>query len=241
MRLQIFSDLHFECHPDGGVAFVDSLDSSAADVAILAGDIATVSGISRALLLFAEKFKQVVYVNGNHELWGGGIDQLLPAVKFAQSKRSNIHWLQNDILEIEGHRFLGTTLWFKDDPLNQIAEKRYGDFKRIPKFRFWVYRENAVAQRFLSTETQKGDIVITHMAPSSASITETYRGDMLNRFYHTELSDLILDHEPKLWIHGHMHESLDYTLGSTRVICNPLGYLPTMKNPSYDERKIIEV
>jgi pyruvate carboxylase len=41
-------------------------------------------------------------------------------------------------------------------------------------------------------------------------------------------SDLAaLVREPvKLWIHGHTHESMDYELNGTRVVCNPRGYLP---------------
>jgi hypothetical protein len=31
-----------------------------------------------------------------------------------------------------------------------------------------------------------------------------------------------------LWVHGHTHESLDYTVNGTRVFCNPRGYLPML-------------
>ena len=27
-----------------------------------------------------------------------------------------------------------------------------------------------------------------------------------------------------LWIHGHTHDSFDYVLNGTRVVCNPRGY-----------------
>jgi hypothetical protein len=27
-----------------------------------------------------------------------------------------------------------------------------------------------------------------------------------------------------LWIHGHTHDSFDYAVAGTRVICNPKGY-----------------
>jgi hypothetical protein len=29
---------------------------------------------------------------------------------------------------------------------------------------------------------------------------------------------------PALWVHGHTHDSYDYWVGSTRVVCNPRGY-----------------
>jgi hypothetical protein len=37
-----------------------------------------------------------------------------------------------------------------------------------------------------------------------------------------------------LWIHGHTHESVDYFVNSTRVVCNPRGYAPMELNESFD-------
>ncbi len=31
--------------------------------------------------------------------------------------------------------------------------------------------------------------------------------------------------EIKLWTHGHTHEDFDYMIGTTRVFCNPRGYI----------------
>jgi hypothetical protein len=28
----------------------------------------------------------------------------------------------------------------------------------------------------------------------------------------------------KAWIHGHTHDEFDYTIGITKVLCNPRGY-----------------
>jgi hypothetical protein len=33
-----------------------------------------------------------------------------------------------------------------------------------------------------------------------------------------------LTEQTDLWIHGHMHESLNYRIGKCQVVCNPLGY-----------------
>ena len=43
-----------------------------------------------------------------------------------------------------------------------------------------------------------------------------------------------------LWIHGHMHNSVDVTVGETRVLANPAGYNPA-ENPDYDPALCIEV
>jgi Icc-related predicted phosphoesterase len=47
----------------------------------------------------------------------------------------------------------------------------------------------------------------------------------LNRFFVNDMSDRINAKKPKLWVHGHTHDSCDYIAGErTRVVCNPKGY-----------------
>jgi hypothetical protein len=48
----------------------------------------------------------------------------------------------------------------------------------------------------------------------------------MNGAYSTDLDNWILDRRQiKLWTHGHTHESFDYMIGTTRVVCNPRGYI----------------
>lgn len=42
--------------------------------------------------------------------------------------------------------------------------------------------------------------------------------------YASDLTDLIVDRRPDLWMHGHVHHAVDYGVGRTRVICNPRGH-----------------
>ena len=44
-----------------------------------------------------------------------------------------------------------------------------------------------------------------------------------------------------LWVHGHMHDSFDYQVGDTRVICNPSGILGHALNPHFNPNLSIEV
>jgi hypothetical protein len=37
-----------------------------------------------------------------------------------------------------------------------------------------------------------------------------------------------------LWTHGHTHESFDYVVNGTRVVCNPRGYAPMELNAAFD-------
>jgi len=63
-------------------------------------------------------------------------------------------------------------------------------------------------------------------------------GSPYNIFYANELDLLIEDKKPALWLHGHTHESRDYKIGKTRIICNPRGY-PGAVNPNFNSNLIL--
>ena len=64
--------------------------------------------------------------------------------------------------------------------------------------------------------------------PSHASIHHSYqqpRYTTMNGAFVSNLDEFILDHpQIALWSHGHTHHCFDYTVGDTRIVCNPLGY-----------------
>ena len=55
----------------------------------------------------------------------------------------------------------------------------------------------------------------------------------------SDLSALIEAHRPALWVHGHVHNSSDYRIGDTRIVCNPHGY--GNENPDFDGALVVEV
>ena len=69
-------------------------------------------------------------------------------------------------------------------------------------------------------------VVVGHHAPSKMSTKPRYQGDVIvNGAYSSDLSEFILDHpQIKLWTHGHTHDTFDYMIGTTRIVCNPRGY-----------------
>lgn len=69
-------------------------------------------------------------------------------------------------------------------------------------------------------------IVVGHHCPSELSVAECYKGNLLNAAFRSKLDDFIaVRPQIKLWIHGHTHHNFDYEIGSTRVVCNPRGYI----------------
>lgn len=243
MKLLILSDLHFEYHKDDGKSFVDSLGYEV-DVCILAGDIGTPSCIEESLKLFMRKFEYTIYVPGNHTYYGSSFDEVNEKLLELDSFNDNFELLDGGYVEYQGQRFLGSTLWFKEDPL--APKNSLNDFYMIENFEPRVYEENRKAINFLTQELRSNDVVITHHLPHRKSISPRFRNSPLNAFFLCDIGSLIENVGPKLWIHGHTHDSFDYTLecengNNTRIICNPFGYAGYEENPNFKHNFVIEI
>ncbi len=84
---------------------------------------------------------------------------------------------------------------------------------------------------------------MTHHAPSPLSVHPRYAGSPLNAAFVSDLSRVAGGGRAALWIHGHTHDSFDYDLGGTRVVCNPRGYAKdgVNENPRFDAGLVVEV
>jgi predicted phosphodiesterase len=89
-------------------------------------------------------------------------------------------------------------------------------------------------------------VVVGHHSPSKLSTKPQYEKDVIvNGAYSSDLSEFILDHpQIKVWTHGHTHHEFDYMIGSTRIVCNPRGYVGYERGSDKDEpyfAKVVEV
>jgi Icc-related predicted phosphoesterase len=230
MQLRVLSDLHFEF--DGDFRPPDV----AADVLVLAGDIEPgTAGLTR----FADAGVPVIYVPGNHEYYGHHFDETNAELRRV-AKSLGIHLLDNDQVVVGGVRFLGSTLWtdFRLDGeysvprAMQAAEQLVFDFKAIryagtalltPRDTVLLHRQSVewLAQK-LDESFPGTTVVVTHHAPHLGSIHPRWERSTINPSFASDLSQLM--GKAALWIHGHMHDSFDYTVAGTRVVCNPKGY-----------------
>ena len=152
----------------------------------------------------------------------------------------NIHVLHNSQVELDHIKFVGGTLWSDYNSCNPLAtyaaSQQMRCFKKIrtgANYRrftpldaineFLVSKKYIFEKAFKNNADQKV-IVITHMAPSLLSLQANYSNDMTNHHYATELGNEIAGSEIDFWFHGHVHETKDYVIGSTRIVCNPRGY-----------------
>ena len=252
LRLHILSDLHLS-------VYGFTLPRTDADVVVLAGDIARPQ---QAVQWASGLDKPVVYVAGNHEFYGGSIRGTLRELK-ALCRGTSIHVLDDESLELDGVRFLGATLWTDfmlygaqmREQAHREAQAMLRDFSRIhwddaagrlfaPGDAEELFRQSRdwLAQRLDETGGLP-TVVVTHHAPAPGSVHPRYAQSPLNTCFVSDLSSLMDRDRVALWIHGHTHDSFDYRVSGTRVVCNPRGYARdgVNENPRFDSELVIEI
>lgn len=235
MRIQILSDIHLE--------FASMTPPHAeADLTIIAGDTHTGNKGMRWLRNFKNP---VVCVLGNHEFYGYYIEDVRDQFK----KQKRFTYLENNWVEIDDVKIFGCTLWtnfklFGNDIESCIIAKRYlNDFNFIrdlsPEWTQQLHKESlSYLRRFLELPGKK--VVVTHHAPSIKSVHPRWTSNLVTPAFASNLEHMIIDSDINLWIHGHTHDSCDYKLGNTRIICNPRGYPPGF-NRKFNERLVAKI
>ena len=92
----------------------------------------------------------------------------------------------------------------------------------------------------LKCHAGKTNILVTHHAPSIQSLPERRHSDPLSPSYASNLESLIEQNSISYWLHGHIHHSVDYTVGSCRILSNPRGY-PDQPNSTFNPEFLIEI
>ncbi len=234
-KFLILSDLHLEFWPEELEILFNNKAFEISNALLLAGDLTNFQGLPQAVRTLRSAFQgPIFYVPGNHEFYGSDFDSTWRTLLELQREHASFHVLNNQVVEWEGHRILGTTLWFPETQGELTDEWRMNDFRQIRDFKPRVYQEHAQAVAFLDKELRKGDIVITHHLPSARSVAARFKENPLNRFFVNHLDALILERQPQLWVHGHTHDTVDYQIGASRVTCNPYGYVGHETNPKFD-------
>ena len=252
MKLNILSDLHLS---QGTLA----PPANDADVVILAGDVAR----PREALAWASLLrKPVLYVPGNHEFYGGSVDGTLAELR-SLCNGTDVRLLDDDEVVLDGVRFVGSTLWTDFMLLGADLRERameegrrfLRDFSRIRSSEdaTRLYTPADSAERFamhsrfvaetLAAPFAGRTVVITHHAPSPRSIHPRFRDSLLNACFISKLEHLMDGERAWLWVHGHTHDSFDYVVNGTRVVCNPRGYARNgvNENPRFDPDFVIDV
>lgn len=226
MKLWVLSDLHLD---HGGDRLRPPAD---AEAIVVAGDVC-----DDGYLGWLGEQLPTIFVPGNHEFYKHEYGERLAQLKILPS--SQLYVLDDGAVTLGGVRFIGATLWtdYGRNPLAAETARRGMNDHRLIKWRKepWerflpshaarLHDESvAYIEYELATPFNGQTVVVTHHAPHEDSVHHRFAGQLLNHAYYSDLGGVITTGKPALWVHGHVHNCFDYTVGDTRVLCNPRGY-----------------
>ena len=209
-----------------------------ADYLIIAGDLGLLPTEPKILEDIKKKtsgkFKDVLYIAGNHSHWWHKIKGL-------SEERPDAIDLSNDYCEkADGDwLFLGCTLWspIPDNAAWRI-ERNMNDYNYIPHFNArQCNKQFEIQSSWLRSKVEankdKKIVIFTHHQPfkecikfdnkhndpwSSSNVAEAYAD--LN----DSLADINHAGNVKIWCCGHTHMPFDQEVHGMRVVRNPVGY-----------------
>lgn len=269
LRIQLLSDLHLERNLD-----FRPEPAPDADLLVLAGDIGSYQNKSRltetdepdfGLRRFAGWPVPVVYVPGNHEYDGLDFDETHERLR-ETCARLGLRWLEREVWEHRGVRFVGTTLWSDFEALvprgptaslgeqlearekafraanhylRYAAAQRHGEVWLAEQVRELALECQQWLRQALGQPFDGSTVVITHFAPSLRSADPRYGMTPGTAGFCNHLDDLLPLAD--LWLHGHLHCPIDYRVGRCRVLANPLGYAGKGEQEQFQPRMTLDV
>jgi predicted phosphodiesterase len=269
MKALIYSDLHLDF---SNYQITKNVQDEEDTVLVLAGDICvakkpnTFSDFLQQLT--QRKFKHIFHVYGNHEHYRGSIVRTDDKIKeqYATFEIKNVSCGDMFYTVLDGVAFTGATLWTSmnndDWFVKHAAKDRMNDYSVIrsgskldPYARKLSVNETITFNHkhfeFIKFKTELANqsglknVVITHHAPSFKSQAGRFSEQLLDHCYYNNYDNYICDSSIKLWIHGHTHESVDYTINECRIVSNPRGYNyrtdSKQGNPDFIDDFIIQI
>lgn len=250
MLLQIASDLHLDHRH--GVPF-DGLLRPAGDTLALVGDIAPLYDprYGDFLAWCSARWRHVLLVAGNHEYYSVDprVDMAAAEARIRRltSLLPNVRFLQNGAADVDGVRFLGTTLWTHVPPADAGSVwsriRSYRSIYTAPRQKLTVDHTNTLFDRgraFVEAGVAAAQseglwpVVLTHHAPTAAgTMRPGYGDDGVRSAFATEVD---MPHGSiQLWVCGHTHHNFDIPAGAgagageaagpgCRIIANQMGY-----------------
>ena len=251
MKIQVFSDIHVECRADKSF----QIPYSNSDLVVLAGDIGEgLLGITWAADQSQRLGKPVLYTAGNHEYYHHDITRHDDAMR-RHAEQLGVVFLNRDVFEYQGVRFIGATLWTsfrdqngKDDwfAMHQ-AKQCMADYRLIrmesrclsPSYTQALHGAAVgFIEKMLDAGSPEKSVIVTHHSPSHRCGNPDFPFGPMTLAFSSSLDHLL--GKSAVWIYGHTHACFDQTLSGTRVISNQLGY-PNERNHGFDLQKVIEI
>ena len=229
------------------------------DILVLAGDCEDHYNHQFMELLTQLKgyYNDICIVGGNHSLYLISSNQQKKYHKHSYERieemkewcrpREGIHYLDGDVVDINGLIIGGTMMWYNLDGDSRLAQWNevmndsnlimggtepikyqygYGGYYKVSQWDTQAHYHKEVAN--LKNMVNKDvDVLVTHILPvimPDEIMVPQYRGDKNNIFYMSDNMDIVEEINPEVVIFGHTHENYDFELNDIRFVCNPLGY-----------------
>lgn len=242
MKIAIASDLHVD------VGSQPSIEWPEADVLVIAGDTANnIGSLLKIAGQVAEKYKNVVIVDGNHEHYSNRkqhrtIDMTIENIILQLP--DNVHFLgtkapAKDVVVIDGYAFIGCNGWYGDNAsFDGAFWKEYmNDFNQIftmngegPATLAMEHGDHILGSVGAALVDGLIPVVVTHTSPTILQTTNKPWDPSWNRanqFYYNPFMQETLDKfgpQIPLWIHGHVHTRKATEINGCYIMCNPRGY-----------------
>ncbi|AWP23472.1 hypothetical protein C4901_09120 [Acidiferrobacter sp. SPIII_3] len=247
MKIHLVSDVHLASwrqrpppHRGGYSPPFDAWPKEA-DVTVFAGDIGPgVQGLQWAGGQARRWNRPILYVPGNHEFYGHDLPTLRAALREQAKAEARVTLLDDAVVILGGVRFIGSTLW--TDYLNGGADRAahmaaaavgLSDHIRIRMAGRAFTPDDALklheaSRQFIEAELSKSfdgpTVVVTHHCPSPRCHHPSFENNVLAAAFCSDLEEVIHRYQPAAWICGHTHAAVDFQVGRTRVVNNPVGY-----------------
>lgn len=217
------------------------------EILVLAGDIGKIrpDTLTSFLRYCCRNWSDVIHVVGNHEFYDkkSSRQRIVEQLRDLSSQEGleNYHFLDRDILTLDGQRFLGCTLWSvpqSQDGLNDFKwiRKQTTSTKRFPISCSDMIDWHKEDLQWLTDNVREDDIVITHFMPLSTADLISFGHKTTNSVYDSYYGNTdcwhLFHRLPKMWISGHTHQQFRVQVPvpgpvpnrSVPWICNPFGY-----------------
>lgn len=229
------------------------LPEEKADTLVIAGDIGHYNHQNELWFkTLREYYTNIVWVHGNHDLymvsasvkkkfdWNSFV-RLENMIKLA-GKIDGVHYLNGNIVEIEGTKFGGCGMWYNYDYAKEVwkmshikAMQMWNDYLndanliRVPwkgikgqidNVKYFDEQIELMKQVYLQS-----DVIVSHVNPDWEGLKDKWKMPQ-STFYVFDGREMLKElNDTKMWIFGHTHDRYFYSHSSgCTMICNPLDY-----------------
>lgn len=194
MKIQIFSDLHFDVRQPKAIEVKPDVDA-----VVVAGDVC--EGVERGFAYLRQIVPMqtpIIAVLGNHKFYRPCWSEELAHAR-APAPHYGIHLLEEDLVILGAVRFIGASLWtdyalFGMHNLPQAMLAAGGGLNDHKRIKWWKEpwrrfrpqealllhkRSRAFIETTLAAPFDGATVVVTHHAPHPGSIHSRYKSDLL--------------------------------------------------------------